>query len=208
MNRRHFIGAVTTAAAAGTAFAQTEQNKLPPALLAKTPMVLMAPRPDGAEAVWSVTELCKGRLEWQGDDGSTGMIANDRFGFVPQSDHLLRIRLDGLQAGKKYRVRSVTIAAQDGRVETSPWKSFQTLKPAGATTTFTVWNDTHIHNETIQKLHEVTPSADFLFWNGDTCNDWKTSDLLVPTLLHPGQRDITDGRPLLLAWGNHDVRGP
>jgi len=58
-------------------------------------------------------------------------------------------------------------------------------------------------------LHfEVTPAADFLVWNGDTCNDWKTSDILVPTLLHPGECDITEGRPLLLTFGNHDVRGP
>ena len=171
-------------------------------------MVLMAPRADGVEAVWAVSELCKGKLEWESNDATNGTVAIDRFGFVPQSSDVLRVRLEGLKAGKSYRVRAVTIAAADGRTETSGWKSFRTLDPSSTKTTFTVWNDTHVNNETIQKLHEVTPAADFLFWNGDTCNDWKSPELLVPTLLNPGGCDITQGRPLLLSWGNHDVRGP
>ena len=207
MNRRQFIGTVTLAAA-GSTFAQSDNTPPGASPLAITPLVLMAPRPDGAEAVWAVSELCKGRLEWQSDDGSSGVVANDRFGFVPQSDNVIRVRLEGLQSGKKFRVRSITVAARDGRMETSAWKTFQTLKPTSAETNFTIWNDTHINNESIQQLHAATPPSDFLFWNGDTCNDWKSPDLLVPTLLHPGGRDITDGRPLLLAWGNHDVRGP
>ena len=207
MNRRHFIGSLATSAA-GSALAQTQESSPALAALAKTPLVLMAPRADGVEAVWAVNQLSKGRLEWESDDDSVGVVASDRFGFVPQSDDLLRIRLDGLKPGRSYRVRSITVAAADGKQETSEWKSFRTLNPSATDSEFVVWNDTHINNETIQKLHEVTPSADFLFWNGDTCNDWKSPDLLIPTLLHPGGRDITTGRPLFVAWGNHDVRGP
>jgi hypothetical protein len=116
--------------------------------------------------------------------------------------------LDGLRPGGAYRIRAVTASAADGAQEASPWKRFRTLDPSAETTRFVVWNDTHINNESIRKLHELTPAADFLLWNGDTCNDWTSLDLLVPTLLHPGECDITEGRPLFLTWGNHDVRGP
>lgn len=174
----------------------------------------MAPREDGCEAIWGVNQLSKGRIEWEGEDGTKGVIGRDHFGFVPQSDDVLRIRLEGFKAGKNYRVRSVTSetnAIAPGtatvREQVSEWKTFQTLNSSAASTKFVVWNDTHVNNETIQKLDETTPAADFLFWNGDTCNDWKTPEILVPTLLNPGQRDITQGRPLFISWGNHDSRG-
>lgn len=213
MNRRTFLGTLTATAAGSATFNHSAESPgaVPaqsPSALTKTPLVLMAPRADGCEAIWAVNQLSRGHIEWESMSGGGGTISSDRFGFVPQSREVIRIRLEGLTPGAEYRVRSVTISAADGLQETSPWKSFRTLHPSAGTTQFVVWNDTHIHNATIQRLHEVTPSADFLFWNGDTCNDWKTDDILIPTLLNPGERDITNGRPLFIAWGNHDSRGP
>ncbi|WP_414664470.1 metallophosphoesterase family protein [Horticoccus sp. 23ND18S-11] len=210
MKRRHFLGHLAAGGAIGATFVPTAALAQSPGVtgqLIRTPLVLMAPRPDGLEAVWAVSRLSRGRLEWQSDDGLSGEAATDTFGFVPQGQSILRVRLAGLKPGLRYRVRSVTTAADNGETETSPWKSFRTLNPNAAETSFVVWNDTHVNNPTIQRLHERTPAADFLLWNGDTCNDWKTEDLLVPTLLHPGQRDISEGRPLFVTWGNHDVRG-
>lgn len=210
MKRRHFLGQIAGGALGGTVATGTgawAQASVAANSLVLTPLVLMAPRADGFEAVWAVSRLCRGRIEWQADDGGAGEASTDGFGFVPQGQKILRVRAAGLKAGRTYRVRSVTVAADDGETETSPWKTFRTLDPAAATTSFVVWNDTHVNNPTIQQLHDQTPAADFLLWNGDTCNDWKSEELLVPTLLHPGQRDISLGRPLLLVWGNHDVRG-
>jgi predicted phosphodiesterase len=211
MKRRHFIGALA-ATTVSTAWAAETNSPTTPAVpslpLVRTPLVLMAPRADGLEAVWAVNRSSKGRLEWESADGEKGHAGMDAFGFVPQDDGVLRVRLAGLKPGTAYRVRSVTTAADNDETVTSAWKNFRTLNPLGDKTRFVVWNDTHINNPTIQKLHEVTPTADFLVWNGDTCNDWTKEELLVPTLLHPGERDITDGRPLFLTWGNHDVRGP
>ena len=210
MNRRSFLGSLSAGALAGTWLggesraAEPTQVEVP---LVKTPLSLMAPRADGVDAIWAVTELSLGRLEWKSDDGSEGQAAVDAFGFVPQGSKLLRVRVSGLKPGTQYRVRSVTTAAKDGRTEMSEWKSFRTLNPAGDSTQFVVWNDTHIHDATIEQLHKATPNADFFIWNGDTCNDWTSEDLLIPTLLHPGRCDITENRPLMMVWGNHDVRG-
>jgi hypothetical protein len=173
-----------------------------------TPAVVMAPRSDGVEVVWAVARLCRGWVEWSEPGGETRRQAADDFGFVPQGDSVMRVKLRGLRAGQPHRLRVVVEAADGGKArQETPWKEFRTLDPAADTANFVVWNDTHENHETLKKLNQVTPAADFLLWNGDTCNDWHQQEWLIPTLLNPAGQDITSGRPLLLAWGNHDVRG-
>src|SRR5688572_1442307 len=164
MNRRQFLSAIAVATAA-PGFSQTPQSApessnstLQKTRLTRTPLVLMAPGPDGFEAVWAVNQLSKGRLEWECDSAApkSGVIAADKFGFVPQSDDVLRIRVEGFTPGTTYRVRSVTTAAAGGQEETSAWKTLRTLAPHANSSRFVVWNDTHINNESIQKLHELT----------------------------------------------------
>ncbi len=210
MKRRHFFGTVTSGLLAGAvADAASAASALRQAASpVRTPLSLMAPRPDGIDAIWGVTRLSTGRVEWEASDGRSGIASGDAYGFVPQGEQLLRVRVDGLSPGTTYRIRAITRAAGDDADVASAWKTFRTLDPRADATTFVVWNDTHIHDATIARLHAATPPADFLVWNGDTCNDWTSTDLLVPTLLHPGQCDITEGRPLMLTFGNHDVRGP
>ncbi len=185
--------------------AESTQDKKP---LMVTPVVVMAPRADGVEVVWAVSRLCRGWLECRETGGEVRRYAADDFGFVPQGDSIMRVRIDGLKPGTAYEVRAV-VESGDGEKahEESPWKPFRTLNPAGTESHFVVWNDTHEHHDTIRKLHEATPAADFLLWNGDTCNNWDKEEWLVPTLLAPAGQDVTAGRPLLLSWGNHDVRG-
>lgn len=173
-----------------------------------TPAVHMAPRADGLELVWAVGRLARGWVEWKGADGSTGKAHEDAFGFVPQGDRIVRVRVDGLKPGIAYQLRAVTESGDGAKArEESPWKPFRALDAKAAATKFVVWNDTHQNNETIKKLNAVTPPGDFLLWNGDTCNNWITEDLLVPTLLHPAGEDVSAGRPMFVVWGNHDVRG-
>lgn len=176
--------------------------------LAGSPPVLMAPRPDGIEVVWSVTEPARGWVEWATGDDSPRTAAMDTFGFVPQGTEVLRVRIDGWAPGTDYRLRTVTVAAADGRREVSGWKRVRTLDPGAPTSSFVVWNDTHQRAETLTQLDEASPQADVWVWNGDICNDWKDADEIIPTALNPAGRDVTDGRPLAFVWGNHDVRGP
>lgn len=182
-----------------------------PVPLVKSPAALMAPRADGLEVVWAVSRLSRGQVEWELSDGSAkGTAGSDAFGFVPQGENVLRVRLSGLPAGAAGRLRTLTSPTTPpaAPVETGEWREFKTLNPTAAETKFVVWNDTHENAETIKALHAATPSADFLLWNGDTCNNWITREMLEPTLLHPAGCDITAGRPLFITIGNHDVRGP
>jgi predicted phosphodiesterase len=208
MKRRGFLGKMAGGAAAGAAGVTSAQDQaVETGPLMKTPPVIMAPRQDGVEVVWAVSKLSRGRVEWKSADGSSGTAAADRFGFVPQGDEILRVRIEGLKPGGKYQLRAITEAADGKDQQESPWKKFGTLDPAAKATEFVVWNDTHQNAPTIKKLHASTPRGDFMIWNGDTCNDWHQEDWLVPTLLHPAGQDVSEDRPMLLVWGNHDVRG-
>jgi hypothetical protein len=203
MKRRHFLATI----AAGSITPGSAQDAPVSSALVRTPLVIMAPRSDGFDAVWAVSRLSRGWVEWEGADGAKGIARCDAHGLVPQGDDVLRVRIDGLGAGMSYKVRSHTVAFSDGETIVSDWKTLRTLAPLSPTARFVMWNDTHIHNETIRALDEATPSADFLLWNGDLCNDWTKPELLVPTILSPAGRDVTANRPLFIAWGNHDVRG-
>lgn len=168
----------------------------------------MAPTADSMEIVWSVNRLARGWVEF-GPTPALGRKADcTAWGLVPQSDKVLRVLLRGLGSGETFHYRTVTIAADASkeRVE-SAIRTFRTLNPAAEKVRFSVWNDTHRNDETIQKLHAATPASDFLLWNGDTCNDWTKPELIAPTILQPGGTDFSATRPVLIVRGNHDIRG-
>lgn len=214
MNRRDFVGRLAVGGLAGRLVSggklgASEVGEGVVGTLATTPVTVQAPRSDGFEAVWGVSEPCLGRIEWEGPDGQRGVAGMDAHGFVPQGTRHLRVRVSGWRPGQEYRWRAVTVSAgKEARIEQGQERVYRTLNPESERTRFAVWNDTHVNGETIAKLDEVTPSVDFLIWNGDTCNDWHREEDLIPTLLNPGGRDITHRRPMQVTWGNHDVRGP
>jgi hypothetical protein len=118
------------------------------------------------------------------------------------------VKLEGLDPGKTYSYQVITGAmAEPAERHESGWRELRTLDAKAATTHFEMWNDTHLNNETLERLHAATPAADFLVWNGDICNDWTKEELLIPTLLHPAGKDFTAKAPLVFVWGNHDLRG-
>lgn len=208
MKRRSFLTGSMAGGVGAVAFGAPEPAGAEPKNLMQTPAVVMAPRADGVEVVWVVSRLCRGWVECRGADGKVEKFATDEFGMVPQGDHVMRVRMDGLKPGTAYELRVVVESGDGGKArEETAWKSFRTLDPAAKESHFVMWNDTHENHETIRRLHAATPAADFLLWNGDTCNDWHQEEWLVPTLLSPAGQDISAGRPLFLTWGNHDVRG-
>lgn len=175
--------------------------------LVRSPLVIMALRPDGFEAVWAVAGLSRGWLEWRSGDAH-GDARMDAFGMTPQSAHVLRVRADGLPAGADVQVRAVTVSVADPAVRhVSAWKIVRLLDGSAESARIAVWNDTHQRDDTIRALDAQTPSVDLLVWNGDLCNDWTTPDRFADTVLSPAQRDISAGRPLEVLIGNHDVRG-
>lgn len=214
MKRRSFLSQATGSAALLSAAARSPaQDPAPlsipadPALLVLTPPVAMGPRTDGMEFVWGVSRHAKGTVEIKTGAGLR-TFGGDDFGFSSQGEKVLRVRVHGLEAGQSYPYRVLTEAMSEpaARHDTA-WRELRTLDAQAAGTRFVVWNDTHLNGETLTKLHEGTPEADFLVWNGDICNDWTKEELLIPTLLHPAGTDFTAKAPLVFVWGNHDLRG-
>lgn len=218
MNRRSFLtqatggAALLTSNASGqtpspaTVAATTEVAADGP--LATTPPVAMAPRPDGAELVWGVSRHCRGMVEVRTEGGGILTFGGTEFGFSSQGEKVVRVRLHGLAPGRAHAYRAITEAMTEpaARHET-PWRELVTLNPAAPTAKVVIWNDTHLQQETLRRLHEATPAADFLISNGDICNDWTSENLLIPALLHPAETDFTAKAPLAFVWGNHDLRG-
>ncbi|MFD4960655.1 metallophosphoesterase family protein [Microbacterium sp. NPDC058389] len=173
-----------------------------------SPPVVMAPRADGFDVVWGVGRLSRGRIEWRTPDGREGVVAGDAFGMVAQGDRVLRVRAGGWAPGTEVRLRAITEAIGGRpRRHVSGWKTARTLDAASDHARFAVWNDTHQRDDTLRALDAVTPPVDVLVWNGDLCNDWKSPASFVSTVLAPAGRDVSDGRPVTIVVGNHDVRG-
>ena len=67
--------------------------------LTSSPPVVMAPRADGVEVVWSVTAPSLGHVQIAEEDGTIRTVAEDRYGFVPQGEAVLRVLRERCDAG-------------------------------------------------------------------------------------------------------------
>jgi hypothetical protein len=222
MNRRQFLSSVGTSSVAaiaagsvpGAAAAADSSGSNGPAatpagpLLKGTP-VLYAPTETSATAVWALNRPACGWIEY-GPTPDLGLkLSSDPMGFVPHSDRVIKLRLQGLKPGTRYWWRVVNAPLQGGPPELSAVHSFKTLDSSCSTTNFAVWSDTHDHADTISRLQQLTNAdpPDFLVWNGDLSNNVETPEAIPGLYVCPGKTDLSAGPPVLLTRGNHDVRG-
>lgn len=206
MKRRFFLTQAAGSAAVLTQGSAVDVKKPTPLVL--TPPVVMAPRTDGLEIVWGVSRHARGWVELNYGKEIRHFGATS-FGFTPQGDKVLRVRLDGLEQDEVISYRTVTEAmAEPAARHESEWRELYMMDVNAKVATFAVWNDTHQNEQTIRGLLDLTPASDFLLWNGDICNDWHKEESLMPTLLHPAGTDFTSFAPLAFVCGNHDLRGP
>ncbi|AWI08461.1 metallophosphoesterase [Ereboglobus luteus] len=229
MHRRQFIqtiGISGALAVAGKISAQTAPapgtvtpSAAPDALVKGTPAVF-APTPDS----FTVTvPLAADALVWleYGETEKLGSTAKgDSFGFVQHDDTVVKIKVRNLKPGTRYYWRVVTKPAfpyigsqkpvlREPVPETrSQIYTTKTLAPNARKTQFSVWNDTHDHNETIRALHTARRADDdFMIWNGDMSNNVNDRALLPGLYVCPQGVDLAEGPPILGTRGNHDVRG-
>lgn len=155
--------------------------------------------------------LNRAALVWveYGETEALGETANsDLYGCVPHDDVVVKVCLRGLKPGQRYYWRGVATPLEGGDdVHTQIYRS-KTLSDKASEAHFSIWNDTHDHAETIQKLHSLRRDEDdFLFWNGDLTNNVNARELLPGLFVSPKEVDLAEGPPILLSRGNHDVRG-
>ena len=104
MKRRGFLGTVGGGTVAVTSRVGGQSGDAVVGLV-NSPLVVMAPREDGAEIVWAVSSLCKAWIEVKDEKGAIEKVAMDSHGMVPQGDEVVRVRLEGLEPGARYEVR-------------------------------------------------------------------------------------------------------
>src|SRR6218665_1517748 len=105
MKRRGFL-ATSLGGVLGGGLAAAQEVKVADGSLFRTPVSLMAPRTDGITVVWAVSALCRGWVEWKGEDGSGGKADMTPAGFVPQTDEVFQVEVNGLKPGVVYAVKA------------------------------------------------------------------------------------------------------
>jgi acid phosphatase type 7 len=218
-NRRHFLA--TCSALGGLQSSASAVETIPlDGKLTTSPPALFAPSQTGITVTWAVSSLCLGRVE-AGEVDAEGKelptAPNVRsaapMGFQAHDEHVLHVRLEGLQAGRNYWYRTVTEVLEGqakGQREVSVTRHFRLPAAADAEVSFAVWNDTHDAAPTLKRLHELTQEKPpgFLFWNGDVSNNVDREEQLTPLYLAPaGGLPYAATTPCFFSRGNHDVRG-
>ncbi len=217
--RRHFLsaGAVALATALPGRDLRAEAA-LPPGERGGTPThpVVTNAGPDGFTILWGVAGGATGWVEY-GETPALGNVARaESAGLLPYSEYVLRVRVQGLRPGTKYHYRTQTVPViydadkiRRGEPQASDVAQVTTLDPAKAATSFTVWNDTHEHADTLARLSDLTAAADgdFLFWNGDQCNAITSNLKMGGQYLDAGGRPFAVRTPMLYGRGNHEARG-
>ncbi len=219
LNRRHFIA---SCAALGALKCDAPAAEAAPAVgkLTTSAPALFAPGATGITVTWAVSSLCLGRVEVglmdaAGKELPAGPEVHSAapMGFQAHDEHVLHVRLEGLQAGRSYWYRTMTEALEGptkGQREVSETRHFRLPAAADAEVTFAVWNDTHDVAPTLKRLHEMTQEQPpgFLVWNGDVSNNVDREEQLTPLYLAPaGGLPYAATTPCFFSRGNHDVRG-
>ena len=211
MDRRNFlkISSALGAIAAPLSSQAKEGSVTEQAQLASTPPVLMSPTDSSISVVWRVNQHTKGYVEYGTSADQLDQRADgDSWGMRPSGDDTIKVKIGNLNAATRYYYRTVTetFKTKDPLVETSQVREFTTLSAHNKTSHFTVWNDTHKHNDTIKALFEkVSPDSEFMLWNGDISNDWNQREDIPNTILNPAGIDFKF--PIIPLRGNHDLRG-
>jgi predicted phosphodiesterase len=225
LNRRRFLKASGAAVVTGMAglnqpiahaASAASSSSAAPLAFASAPL-LLNPTAGGITIKITVNAPATGWIEY-GPSESLGMRADSAAGGLePYAEKLLSFDLAGLARGQvcHYRVHACAIdfsnaySIHRGAQIQTPIQNFRTLDPAGDHASFTVWNDTHEHEETLRPLIAALAQSptDFLFWNGDICNHIDDEQKILDQLLAPAGMEYASHVPLMIGRGNHDIRG-
>ena len=128
------------------------------------------------------------------------------------------VRLTGLTPGRTYRYQVVATRVvklnaywpEKGLSTEGPVRTFRTFDRSRPTTTFSVVTDTHEDvariNALMQRIDWKT--SEFLAQTGDAFHWLDSEDQLFAKWLDPVTKALAGERPLVLARGNHEWRGP
>ena len=177
--------------------------------------------------IWTTDKPATGWVELAPDD-SSHFYFKERpkyyaaaYGFKKVGT-LHQVTLTNLKPGTRYRYRvysqevlkHVGVNVQYGKVVASDvyqkaplfFKTFGNAK----STHFTVVNDIHERNETLDKLLDIgdLKTSDFVVFNGDMVNNLLTEAQMYEGFMDTAIKRFASEKPMFYARGNHETRGP
>lgn len=169
------------------------------------------------EIIVAPTALATGWIEYGETKNLDNKVTCNIFGRHAFSDRVLRFVIEDLDPGNQYyyqvhlqKVEFPTNWSMERTAEiVTDIFHFKTLDHNAGTAAFACWNDTHENEETIKKLTSLLDrqKPDFMVWNGDITNDIFREEQIVGQFLNPANQPYATSTPMMMARGNHDVRG-
>ena len=178
---------------------------------------LQNPAPDGVTIMWCTAEPCYSRVEYGTDTVNLKTARDVQHGIVVANNTANKIRIAGLQPGRKYyyRICSEKIESFGGYKKTfgatyrSPFYTFTTLEDASENFTAIIFNDIHsklpVFAQLAERLKDI--QYDFAVFNGDCFQDPSSESNELNILSTFIDKMNGAEKPLYFLRGNHETRG-
>ena len=151
------------------------------------------------------------------DNSKLELIHNSTDGMINAGDTLQKIRITGLEPGKKYLYRVYSrqidvfepynITYNDTII--SETYSFTTISPSHETTRFAVFNDVHNNSTKMADYlrHMDVNNQDLWFFNGDMVDYIQNNNQIFTGFLDTAVYWFAKTKPFIYVRGNHEARG-
>ena len=179
---------------------------------------LQGPAQDSMTVMWLTSGESTSWVEYGSDKNNLDKKAvSVKAGLIDAGITLHKIRITGLQPGRKYFYRACSkhilkfgaYKVKFGRTVKSDIYDFCTLDPKKKSISFVVFNDIHENVENFKARFELIKNKpfDLVFLNGDHLSTVHSEQQIVDKLLKPCTELFAHRVPFILVRGNHETRG-
>lgn len=167
--------------------------------------------------VWITSHDCFSWVEYGETDHLGQKAMTETNGLYQANNHIHKIRLENLSAGKKYTYKvcskeivkySPYIAVYGETIE-SEISHFTMPSLTQDTVSMLILNDLHENPESVKHLIGLNgnETCDFVCLNGDSINIFDNEQQLLKNVLRPCTETFATTLPLIYVRGNHETRG-
>lgn len=183
----------------------------------RTNPYLQNPTDGGITVLWQTNTPSHSWVEWGVDSTNFQRAHTLIAGQVISNNKLNKIRINGVELGKKYFYRIVSreityygaYGKNFGGEYRSPIYSFHLPNEGDKNFTALIFNDIHQQKETMDALMKVVGDTkyDLVFLNGDCVDDPSTESQAIGSISYFNDAVKATDKPVIYIRGNHEIRG-
>jgi len=191
--------------------------KTPVDKVMRTQPYLQNPSTDGMTVMWITNVPCRSWVEYGTDSTNMQRVRTFAEGEAIANNLINRIRIENLEAGKKYYYRAVSqeitlyrpYSKEFGDTVRTPVYSFTTWDDSKKDFTAVIFNDIHDNYSLFDKLAAQVQNidCDVVFYNGDCIADVQSESNAVRSISHYCENMNGSNVPSIFIRGNHETRG-